>query len=74
MEYVIARYPVERDVFIDWQVAGKTNRLLMVEKGHHRFDLGRPGDYTPDSYDLTVENTTELTPLILEFSPKGGIS
>ena len=74
MEYVIARYPVERDVFIDWQVAGKTNRLLMVEKGHHRFDLGRPGDYTTDSYDLTVENTTELTPLILEFSPKGGIS
>ncbi|HUL14094.1 MAG TPA: hypothetical protein VLU73_18235 [Methylococcaceae bacterium] len=74
MEYVIARYPVERDVFIDWQAAGKTNRILMVEKGHHRFDLGRPGDYTPDSHDLTVESTTELTPLILEFSPKGGIS
>jgi hypothetical protein len=74
MEYVVAKYPIERDVYIDWQPAGKTNRTLMVEKGHHRFDLGRPGDYAPDSHDVMVENTTELTPLILEFSPKGGIS
>lgn len=71
MEYVVVKYPTERDVYIDWQAGGKTGRSLMVERGHHRFDLGRPGDYTPDARHVMVENTTELTPLILEFSPKG---
>jgi len=71
MEYVVVKYPTERDVYIDWKTAGKTNHSLMVEKGHHRFDLGRPADYVPDSRHVVVENTTELTPLILEFSPKG---
>jgi hypothetical protein len=71
MEYVVVKYPTERDVHIDWQPVGKSGLLLLVEKGHHRFDLGRPSDYAPDAHYVTVEDTTELTPLILEFSPKG---
>lgn len=73
MEYVLVSYPTERDVHIDGQAAGKTNANLMVEKGHHDFDLGAPDNYTPASVRKAVENTTALTPLRIEdFRPKGG--
>jgi hypothetical protein len=74
MEYVVVRYPKVRDVRIDGQVAGKTNDTLIVEKGHHVFDLGEPLDYMPPSVEKNVQDTAPEAPLIVaDFRPKGGV-
>ena len=71
MEFVVVSYPVDRDVLIDHQIAGRTGDTLMVEAGHHVFDLGEPHDYSPDSVTRTVRNTTALSPLVIEaFHPE----
>jgi len=73
MEYVVVEYPDDRDVRMDGQVAGQTNDLLMVERGHHLFDLGEPLDYQPASVEANVQDTTPVGPLIIEsFQPIGG--
>ena len=72
MEYVVVSYPDDRDVVVDGQVAGKTNNTLMIEAGHHVFELGEPQDYEPLSVERAVENTTSLSPLIVrDFHPSG---
>lgn len=42
MEYVVVSFRAARKVRIDGQDAGFTNDTLMVERGHHVFDLGEP--------------------------------
>jgi hypothetical protein len=70
VEYVKVAYLMERKVRIDGQVAGFTNRTLMVERGHHKFDLGDPADYHPLSVETDVQNTTGLSPLVIDtFRP-----
>lgn len=72
MEYVVVTYPVDRDVLVDQEVAGRTGDTLMVEAGHHVFDLGEPHDYSPESVEEVIENTTALSPLVIEaFHPAG---
>jgi hypothetical protein len=74
MEYVVIRWATSRKVRIDGQDAGFTNDTLMVEKGHHTFDLGDPRDYLPVSIDLVVESTTSVGPLvIIDFQPSSAI-
>lgn len=73
MEYVVVTYPTDRNVRIDEQTAGKTNQTLMVEMGHHTFDLGEPQDYAPNSVEKNVQDTTSITPLVIDdFQPAGG--
>jgi hypothetical protein len=73
MEYVVVSYPANRDVRIDGQIAGKTNKTLRVERGHHIFDLGEPRDYEPESVEKNVRGTTSIKPLhIDDFHPTGG--
>jgi len=73
MEYVVVSYPTARDVRIDGQIAGKTNRSLRVERGHHTFDLGDPQDYQPLSVEKSVRNTTSIKPMrIKDLQPLGG--
>ncbi len=73
MEYVVVSYSTNRNVRIDGQVAGKTNDTLMVEKGHHIFDLNDPQDYQPPSVEKNVQDTTTVTPLIInDFESSGG--
>jgi hypothetical protein len=72
MEYVKVTFPESRRVRIDGQVAGVTNRTLMVERGHHKIDLGSPSNYHPEFLDQTIENTTGNSPLVVEFSYKEG--
>jgi hypothetical protein len=75
MEYVVVSYLTERDVRIDRQVAGKTNDTLMVERGHHLFDLGDPQDYQPLSVERNVQNTTLVSPLLInDFHPSRGVA
>ena len=74
MEYVIVEFNEERDALIDGQIAGKTNQTLMVEEGHHVFDLGDPRDYSPESQEIAVENTTSINPLRVIFTAQEGIA
>ena len=70
MEYVKVSYLMDRKVRIDGQVAGLTNRTLMVERGHHKFDLGEPVDYDPGFIEQDVQDTTGLSPLVIDgFRP-----
>lgn len=72
MEYVVVTYRISRKVRIDGQDAGFTNDTLMVEQGHHTFDLGDPQDYQPASVDSIVRSTTSVGPLIIKsFQPLG---
>jgi hypothetical protein len=74
MEYVVIKWATNRKVRIDGQDAGFTNSTLLVEKGHHTFDLGDPGDYLPASINVVVESTTSVGPLvILDFKPSAGV-
>jgi hypothetical protein len=75
MEYVYVNYVTGRSVRVDGKESGMTNRTLLVEKGHHIFDLGEPGDYRPASVQRVVQNTTSLSPLIInDFQPSiGGV-
>jgi hypothetical protein len=74
MEYVVVSYSGDRNVRVDGQVAGKVNDTLMVERGHHIFDLGNPQDYQPPAVEKNVQNTTTVTPLIIDdFKPSGGV-
>jgi len=71
MEYVVVRYTKRRVVRMDGQDAGFTNDTLMVETGHHVFDLGEPPDYTPASVERVVQNTVSEDPLVISnFHPK----
>jgi len=73
MEYVVVSFPTARKVRIDGQDAGFTNDTLMVEKGHHIFDLGLPPDYQPASVQRIVQSTTSIGPRIInDFQPSGG--
>lgn len=75
MEYVVVSYHADRNVRIDGQMAGKVNDTLMVEMGHHIFDLGDPQDYEPPSVERNVQNTTSVSPLlIVDFHPRGGVA
>jgi len=71
MEYVVIRYTRRRVVRMDGQDAGFTNDTLMVEAGHHVFDLGEPPDYTPASVERVVQSTVSEDPLVISnFHPK----
>jgi hypothetical protein len=70
MHYVKVQYAEERDVYIDGQRSGKTNQTLMVEEGHHRFDLGEPADYSPGFRDVEVDNPSSIWPQVVRFTHK----
>lgn len=72
MEYLIVKYPQQRDVYVDGQLAGRTNQTLQIETGHHSFSLGEPVDYTPPSHTLAVADTDPILPMEIEFTPSGG--
>ena len=48
-EFVIVKYPRSRTVFVDEKRAGFTNTILVLEKGHHVFDLGKPVSYDAET-------------------------
>jgi hypothetical protein len=66
MEYVFINYVTGRLVRVDGKEWGITNSTLMVEKGHHIFDLGEPPDYQPASIQTVVQGTTIVSPMIID--------
>ena len=70
MEFVQINFSETRTVYVDGNDNGESNTIIRVDTGTHRFDLGEPKNYDPPFYEELVENTTVLTPLVLDFTPK----
>ncbi len=70
MENVIVKFPTNRFVYINDERNGKTNEVLRVEAGTHKFDLGPLKNYTPDSRTVAVSGTSVLEPMKIVFSKK----
>jgi hypothetical protein len=66
-EHVIVRYPTERKVFVDGKELGLTGKVLTVERGTHRFDLGQPLDYVPKFRRPKVTGTSLGEPMEVVF-------
>ena len=59
---------VDRGVLIDDQESGRTNRVLMVQPGHHNVQLNDPSGYTPPVHIVRVRNTMPDEPLVVCFT------
>lgn len=71
MEHVVVRFSEERGVYMDGNHIGTTGDTLMVEEGHHVFDLGTPPNYTPSSQEVTVTGTDPINPQVVSFQSQG---
>ncbi len=69
-EFIVAKYPRRRRVFVEGQRAGFTNTILDIgPPGVYDIDLGEPGNYTPDSYHETIRGHGPANPRIFVFTP-----
>lgn len=66
-QYVKVVFPVQRQVRVDGQPAGKTNKVFQVETGRHVFDLGLRKDYKPTEQVCDINGTLPGTPMIIVF-------
>jgi hypothetical protein len=69
-QYVKVHFPTRRQVYVDDDPSGYTNKTFLVGEGRHRFDLGPRRNYTPAEYVRVVKGTTAETPLELSFRRK----
>lgn len=69
-EFITVIYPTDRLAYIDGEKCGYTNSVLCVDAGTHIFSLGPFTNYTPESQEITVANTTALEPLEIIFAKK----
>ena len=67
-EFVKVLFETSRTVRIDGAPQGKTNKVLTVQRGTHRFDLSTPPNYTPSEQRERVVATTETHPFLIEFA------
>jgi hypothetical protein len=68
MEFVIVRFPTERDVNVDGAAQGKTDQTLRLQAGTHSFDLDVPQDYKPASQTKRVIGTSKASPMEILFT------
>jgi hypothetical protein len=62
----------QRTVTIDDVDTGRvTGDVIDVEGGRHIISLKGPPDFQPPSHQVTIENTSELEPLEVEFTKRG---
>ena len=69
MEYVHVRYYRRRTVLIDGERSGMTNTTLRVDAGTYRFELGGDTNYDPPFVETVVGETSQILPMVIEFSP-----
>jgi len=62
MEFVLVRYPEDRMVLVDGEERGITSVILRTNRGTHRFDLGEPVEYQPESVEIYVGGTSSIKP------------
>jgi hypothetical protein len=70
MEYVVVSFETDRNVFIDGEKNGRTNKSLSVGAGSHEFHLGPLKNYEPESQIVVVSGTNVLAPLKIVFTKK----
>ena len=70
-EYVKVTFPTRRQVRVDGDFGGYTNKVFQVQTGHHTFDLGPKLNYTPESQERLVQGTLPEQPMIIEFERTG---
>ena len=68
LEFVIVKFPTSRTVYVDGNRAGFTNTIIVIETGNHVFDLGKPANYDPEEHQETVQDTSVVDPLEIEFT------
>lgn len=68
MEFVVVTYPSARRVILDGAPFGRTNQLLRMNAGTHRFSLAVPSDFSPPMRDVEVIGTSRANPMVIEFS------
>jgi len=66
-EYLVALFPRRRRVLISGALMGTTNTKLELESGRYEVTLGPPKNFTPEKHDIDLQNTSSLTPMIVEF-------
>ena len=68
MEFVIVRFRESRNVLIDGNEGGFTNKTIRVNQGFHTFSLAGACDYTPSEQTVKIEDTTEAHPQEVNFA------
>ncbi len=68
-EFVIVRFPRDRQVMVDGAHTAETNQTFILETGTYLFTLGDPPDYRPASQAHTVRDTTVDRPFEVVFTP-----
>lgn len=69
MEFLVVLFPHKRPVKLDGKRIGSTNQILMLETGIHQVTLDGALDFKPREVDVTVVNTSALTPMTVQFTP-----
>lgn len=69
MEYVIVKFPDDRDVFVDGDDSvAATNEIFQLEEGTHYFNLGQPLNYRPATNMCRVTGTIPADPMKIVFT------
>ena len=66
-EYVKVIFPTRRQVRVDGEAGGYTNKIFQVETGSHAFDLGPKMNYKPRQQTRMVKGTLPEEPMIIVF-------
>jgi len=69
MEYLIVRFVRDRSVIVDGVVHGRTGDVIELAEGVYNITLEGPRDFTPDSIQVTVLNSSRIAPMELSFQP-----
>jgi len=67
VEFITVKFPSTRDVFIDGEKCGSTNKRLQVQTGRHTIDLGDPRNYEPSFRRPLVQGTNVIRPMEVVF-------
>jgi hypothetical protein len=70
MEFLLVHFPRSRRVKVDDKYNGRTEELIPLEAGHHTVRLGPPYNFTPDSREVLLKDTSPLTPLEVSFDDR----
>jgi hypothetical protein len=69
MEYLLAKFPDDREVLIDAIVQGRTNETIEVEKGTHIISLkSPPHNFRPKQKKIKLAGTSPLAPREVTFA------
>jgi hypothetical protein len=71
MEYLLVIFPESRRVIVDgFDLGQETGEVIELEAGTHIITLGGPADFQPPERVVTLENTSVLEPLEVQFDKR----